>query len=205
MRLAQGLAIKPDEALALAVFGTITSACLRTDQVRPVFGGKQPPASMPFSRPITVLTSARLSMYLRAAFSRGAILPEPALALIASVFVLLMLLLGMIAMYTNRKPAAEMQQAAARGNMLIGSAIDAADTVRAFNAGNFRQAWQNHIRHAHDLFHKVATSRGMMQSLNQTFVALTTVCIIGVGSTYVAAELDTVRLSARIFWRRGRL
>ena len=76
-----------------------------------------------------------------------------------------MLLLGMIAMYTNRKPAAGMQQAAARGNMLIGSAIDAADTVRAFNAGSFlRQAWQNHIRHAHDLFHKVALSRGMMQS-----------------------------------------
>ena len=118
---------------------------------------------------------------------------SPVLALIASGFVLAMLALGMIAMYTNRKPVAEMQQAAARGNMLIGSAIDASDTVRAFNAGNYlRQAWLQHIRHAHTLFHKVATSRGMMQSLNQTFVALTTVAIIGVGSTYVvAAELDT--------------
>ena len=130
---------------------------------------------------------------------------SPILALIASGFVLAMLALGMIAMYTNRKPVAEMQQAAARGNMLIGSAIDASDTVRAFNAGNYlRQAWLQHIRHAHNLFHKVATSRGMMQSLNQTFVALTTVAIIGVGSTYVVAELDTGALIGPIFYRRGR-
>ena len=195
MRLAQGLAIKPDEALALAVFGTITSAkSAALDQVPP--GVRRQSISgidaiqQAYNGPNigTVVDVPFALLFLGALYFLS-----PVLALIASVFVLLMLLLGMIAMYTNRKPAAEMQQAAARGNMLIGSAIDAADTVRAFNAGNFlRQAWQNHIRHAHDLFHKVATSRGMMQSLNQTFVALTTVCIIGVGSTYVvAAELDT--------------
>lgn len=195
MRLAQGLAIKPDEALAFAVFGTITSAkSAALDQVPP--GLRRQAISgidaiqQAYNGPNigTVVDVPFALLFLGALYFLS-----PVLALIASFFVLLMLLLGMVAMYTNRKPAAEMQQAAARGNLLIGSALDAADTVRAFNAGNFlRQAWQNHIRQAHALFHKVATSRGMMQSLNQTFVALTTVAIIGVGATYVvAAELDT--------------
>ena len=195
MRLAQGLAIKPDEALALAVFGTITSAkSTALDQVPP--GVRRQAISgvdaiqQAYSGPNigTVVDVPFALLFLGALYFLS-----PVLALIASFFVLVMLLLGLIAMYTNRKPAAEMQQATARGNMLITSAIDAADTVRAFNAGGYlRQAWQQHIRQAHALFHKVATSRGMMQSLNQTFVALTTVAIIGVGATYVvAAELDT--------------
>ncbi len=195
MRLAQGLAIKPDEALALAVFGTLTAAkSLALEQVPPgvrrqAINGVDA-IQQAYNGPNigTVVDVPFALLFLGALYFLS-----PVLALIASGFVLAMLALGMIAMYTNRKPVAEMQQAAARGNMLIGSAIDASDTVRAFNAGNYlRQAWLQHIRHAHTLFHKVATSRGMMQSLNQTFVALTTVAIIGVGSTYVvAAELDT--------------
>jgi len=195
MRLAQGLAIKPDEALALAVFGTLTAAkSSALDQVPPgvrrqAINGVDA-IQQAYNGPNigTVVDVPFALLFLGALYFLS-----PVLALIASGFVLAMLGLGLIAMYTNRKPAAEMQQAAARGNMLIGSAIDASDTVRAFNAGNYlRQAWLQHIRHAHALFHKVATSRGMMQSLNQTFVALTTVAIIGVGATYVvAAELDT--------------
>ena len=195
MRLAQGLAIKPDEALALAVFGTLTAA--KSSALEQVPPGVRRQAingvdaiQQAYNGPNigTVVDVPFALLFLGALYFLS-----PILALIASGFVLAMLALGMIAMYTNRKPVAEMQQAAARGNMLIGSAIDASDTVRAFNAGNYlRQAWLQHIRHAHTLFHKVATSRGMMQSLNQTFVALTTVAIIGVGSTYVvAAELDT--------------
>ena len=195
MRLAQGLAIKPDEALALAVFGTLTAA--KSSALEQVPPGVRRQAingvdaiQQAYNGPNigTVVDVPFALLFLGALYFLS-----PVLALIASGFVLAMLALGMIAMYTNRKPAAEMQQAAARGNMLIGSAIDASDTVRAFNAGNYlRQAWLQHIRHAHTLFHKVATSRGMLQSLNQTFVALTTVAIIGVGSTYVvAAELDT--------------
>ena len=195
MRLAQGLAIKPDEALALAVFGTLTAA--KSSALEQVPPGVRRQAingvdaiQQAYNGPNigTVVDVPFALLFLGALYFLS-----PILALIASGFVLAMLALGMIAMYTNRKPVAEMQQAAARGNMLIGSAIDASDTVRAFNAGNYlRQAWLQHIRHAHNLFHKVATSRGMMQSLNQTFVALTTVAIIGVGSTYVvAAELDT--------------
>lgn len=195
MRLAQGLAIKPDEALALAVFGTITSAkSMALDQVPP--GVRRQAISgvdaiqQAYNGPNigTVVDVPFALLFLGALYFLS-----PVLAFIASGFVLAMLALGLIAMYTNRGPAAQMQQVAARGNMLVGSAIDAADTVRAFNAGGYlRQAWQNHIRQAHELFHKMATSRGMMQSLNQTFVALTTVCIIGVGATYVvAAELDT--------------
>ena len=195
MRLAQGLAIKPDEALALAVFGTLTAA--KSSALEQVPPGVRRQAingvdaiQQAYNGPNigTVVDVPFALLFLGALYFLS-----PILALIASGFVLAMLALGMIAMYTNRKPVAEMQQAAARGNMLIGSAIDASDTVRAFNAGNYlRQAWLQHIRHAHTLFHKIATSRGMMQSLNQTFVALTTVAIIGVGSTYVvAAELDT--------------
>jgi ATP-binding cassette subfamily C protein LapB len=195
MRLAQGLAIKPDEGLSLAVFGTITLAkSMALDQVPP--GVRRQAISgvdaiqQAFNGPNigTVVDVPFALLFLGVLYFLS-----PVLALIASCFVVAMLLLGLIAMYTNRTPAAEMQQAAARGNMLIGSAIDAADTVRAFNAGGYlRQAWHLHIREAHALFHKMATSRGMMQSLNQTFVALMTVAIISVGATYVvAAELDT--------------
>ena len=195
MRLAQGLAIKPDEALSLTVFGTITSAkFIALDQVPPgvrrqAINGVDA-IQQAYNGPNigTVVDVPFALLFLGALYFLS-----PILALIASCFVAAMLLLGMIGMFTNRAPAAEMQQAAAYGNMLIGSAIDAADTVRAFNAGGYlRQAWQQHTRKAHALFHKMATSRSMMQSLNQTFVALTTVAIIGVGATYVvAAELDT--------------
>jgi len=195
MRLAQGLAIKPDEALALAVFGTLTAA--KSSALEQVPPGVRRQAINSVDAIQQAYNGPNIGTVVDVPFALlflGALyFLSPVLALIASGFVLAMLALGMIAMYANRKPVAEMQQAAARGNMLIGSAIDASDTVRAFNAGNYlRQAWLQHIRHAHTLFHKVATSRGMMQSLNQTFVALTTVAIIGVGSTYVvAAELDT--------------
>ncbi len=195
MRLAQGIAIRPDEALALAIFGTMTAAkSTALEQVPPgvrrqaITGVDSIQQAYNGPNIGTVVDVPFALLFLGALYFLS-----PVLALIASCFVGVMLLLGLVGMYTMRKPAAQMQQASARGNMLIGSAIEAADTVRAFNAGNFlRQAWHQHIRQAHELFHKLATNRGMMQSLNQTFVALTTVAIIGVGATYVvAAELDT--------------
>tara|TARA_B100000676_G_scaffold313279_1_gene392968 strand:- start:1434 stop:3137 length:1704 start_codon:yes stop_codon:yes gene_type:complete len=195
MRLAQGLAIKPDEALAMAVFGTITAAKSSVlDQIPP---GVRRQAINGVDAIQQAYNGPNIGAIVDVPFALiflGALyFLSPVLALIAGGFVLAMLALGMIAMSTNRKPAIEMQQAAAQGNLLISSAIDAADTIRAFNAGNYlRGAWLQYIRHAHALFHKVAISRGMMQSLNQAFVALTTVAIIGVGATYVvAAELDT--------------
>ena len=110
MRLAQGLAIKPDEALALAVFGTITSAkSAALDQVPP--GVRRQSISgidaiqQAYNGPNigTVVDVPFALLFLGALYFLS-----PVLALIASVFVLLMLLLGMIAMYTNRRPAAEM-------------------------------------------------------------------------------------------------
>ena len=194
MRLAQGLAIRPDEAMSLAIFGTITAAkTTALDQVPPGVRRQAISGVDAIQQAYTGPNIGTVGDVPFALLFLGALyLLSPVLSMLASCFVVAMLLLGLIGMYTNRKPAAEMQQVAARGNMLIGSALDAADTVRVFNAGNFlRQAWQKHIRQAHVLFQKMSTGRGMMQSLNQTFVALTTVTIIGVGSTYVvAAELD---------------
>ena len=63
MRLAQGLAIKPDEALALAVFGTLTAAkSLALEQVPLAFVGKPSTVSMQFNRLITAPISARSLM-----------------------------------------------------------------------------------------------------------------------------------------------
>ena len=195
MRLAQGLAIKPDEALAMAVFGAITAAKSSVlDQIPPgvrrqAINGVDAIQQAYNGPNIGAIVDVPFALIFLCALY----FLSPVLALIAGGFVLAMLVLGMIAMYTNRKPATEMQQAAAQGNLLVSSAIDAADTIRAFNAGKYlRGAWLQHIQHAHALFYKIAISRGMMQSLNQAFVALMTVAIIGVGATYVvAAELDT--------------
>lgn len=195
LRLAQGLAVQPDEAMSLAVFGTFTAAkSSALDQVpagvrRQAIAGVDAIQQAYNGPNIGTLVDVPFALLFLAAL----FFLSPVLALIASAFVGAMFLLGVVAMFTNRRPAMLMQQSAARGNMLIGSALESADTVRAFNAGGFlRRAWHEHVRTAHGLLHRIATSRGLMQSLNQTFVALTTVAIIAVGATYVvAAELDT--------------
>jgi len=92
---------------------------------------------------------------------------SPILAVIVAVFLGLVFAVALMTMATLRAPTRDMLTTGGRRNALVGSAISAADTVRAFNAQDFiRRQW----RHESGLFqrlHRTVTGRqGLVQSLS---------------------------------------
>jgi len=194
MRLAAGIVIKPDEAHAVTVFNVLTGAkTAALERVpsgirRQAVGGADAVQSA-YSAPnlMTVVDVPFALLFLGALF-----LLSPMLSAIASLFVVAMLLLCITGFVSLKRPTRELQQMSGQSNAIVSSAINAADTVRAFNATSFlRRAWQENVRRSQGLFRRVASLRGLMQSFNQSGVALMTIAIIGVGAVQVVnAELD---------------
>lgn len=194
MRLANGVVIKPDETHAVTVFNVLTGAKTATLERIPsgvrrqAVGGAEAVQSA-YSAPnlVTVIDVPFALLFLGALF-----LLSPVLSAIAGVFVGAMLLLCIVGFVSLKRPSRELQQMSGQSNAIVSSAINAADTVRAFNATAFlRRSWQENVRRSQGLFRRIASKRGLMQSFNQSGVALMTVAIIGVGAVQVVnAELD---------------
>ncbi len=199
-RLAGALAVRPDEELALSLFRILTGA--KTQAIERIPPGLRRQAmagaevvQAAYSAPNLV---AVLDMPFALVFIAVLFLLSPLLAGVAAAFVGAVLLLGLIGLVGLRGPTRELQQAASQGNAILGSALEAPDTVRAFNAAKLlRRLWHMHLRHAHRLVHALLRRRGLMQSLTTMSAGLMTVAVIGIGAIEVVRQqLDVGALIA---------
>lgn len=118
---------------------------------------------------------------------------SPVLAVIAAVSLVAVFVAASAGLGTLRRPTRELTVAASVGGSLIGTAVDHADTVRAFNAGGFLgQAWLEQGRRIQALRRRITQRQGFVQTLGQSAAALMNAAIIAVGATLVVQGELTV-------------
>ena len=194
MRLAGGLSRKPDETMSLGAFGVLTGA--RVDQLerlspslrREVMNGAATVESAYAATNVTAVLDVPFALL----FIGVLFLLKPILAGIAASFLVAVFLLGTLVLASLRGPAREMVSVSGTGGAIVGTAVDHADTVRAFNAAGFlRQAWEENLRHLQALRRRVTARQGLVQSITQSAAALMNVAIIATGATLVVrGEFD---------------
>ena len=131
---------------------------------------------------------------------------SPTLALIVAVFLGLVFAVAMMTMATLRQPTRDMVATSGRRNALIGSAISAADTVRAFNAQDFiRRQWRDESGLFQRLHRTVTGRQGLVQSLSTGAQGLMSVTVIATGAVLVVrGQLDVGgMIGANILAARG--
>ena len=113
---------------------------------------------------------------------------NPVVASVATGFVVFGFLVSLFSLVSLRQPTKAMQGAAGQRSGLIGSAIQAGDTVRAFNGSQFlRRHWEQQTATFHGLFRKISGSQAFTQSFGAAIQALMGAAVIAVGSMQVVA------------------
>jgi ATP-binding cassette subfamily C protein LapB len=111
---------------------------------------------------------------------------SPTLAVIAAVFLVVVFAVALMTMATLRAPTRDMLTAGGRRGTLIGAAITAADTVRAFNAKDFiNQQWRNESALFQKLYRIVMGRQGVVQTLSISAQGLMSVAVIATGAILV--------------------
>jgi len=131
---------------------------------------------------------------------------NPVVAMVASGFVAFGFLISLISLASLRRPTHAMQGAASQRSGLIGSAIQAGDTVRAFNGNLFlRRHWEQQTATFHGLFRKISGSQAFTQTVGATIQALMGAAVIAVGGMQVVAgHMDVgVMIGANILAARA--
>ena len=111
---------------------------------------------------------------------------SPTLAVIVAVFLVVVFAVALMTMATLRAPTRDMLTSGGRRGTLIGAAITAADTVRAFNAQNFiNQQWRNESALFQKLYRIVMGRQGVVQTLSISAQGLMSVAVIATGAVLV--------------------
>ncbi|MCH7937052.1 MAG: ATP-binding cassette domain-containing protein [Proteobacteria bacterium] len=139
-------------------------------------------------------------------FVAALFLLSPTLAVIVAVFLIVVFAVALMTMATLRAPTRDMLTTGGRRSTLIGSAITAADTVRAFNAQDFiRRQWRDESALFQRLHRTVMGRQGMVQTLSISAQALMSVAVIATGAVLVVqGQLDVGgMIGANILAARG--
>jgi len=113
---------------------------------------------------------------------------NPVIAMVVTGFVVFGFLVSIVSLMSMRRPTQAMQGAASLRSGLIGSAIQAGETVRAFNGGAFvRRHWENQTTQFQSLFRKISGRQGFSQTFGTTVQAVMSVAVIAVGGLQVVA------------------
>ena len=111
---------------------------------------------------------------------------SPTLAVIVAVFLVAVFAVALMTMATLRAPTRDMLTSGGRRGTLIGAAITAADTVRAFNAQGFiNQQWRNESALFQKLYRIVMGRQGVVQTLSISAQGLMSVAVIATGAVLV--------------------
>ena len=111
---------------------------------------------------------------------------SPTLAVIVAVFLVAVFAVALMTMATLRAPTRDMLTTGGRRGTLIGAAITAADTVRAFNAQNFiNRQWRNESALFQKLYRIVMGRQGVVQTLSISAQGLMSVAVIATGAVLV--------------------
>ena len=111
---------------------------------------------------------------------------SPTLAVIVAVFLVAVFAVALMTMATLRAPTRDMLTSGGRRGTLIGAAITAADTVRAFNAQNFiNRQWRDESALFQKLYRIVMGRQGVVQTLSISAQGLMSVAVIATGAVLV--------------------
>ena len=111
---------------------------------------------------------------------------SPTLAVIVAVFLVAVFAVALMTMATLRAPTRDMLTTGGRRGTLIGAAITAADTVRAFNAQDFiNRQWRNESALFQRLHRIVMGRQGVVQTLSISAQGLMSVAVIATGAVLV--------------------
>ncbi len=187
-RLVAGFSAQPDEAVSLGVVGILAAtkigALERVPQgLRREIAGAARRIEAAYAAPnLTAIFDVPFALL----FIGAVYLIMPALALIVVGFVVLVLAFGFAMQAMLRAPARALVDAEGAEAALVGSAIHAADAIRAFNARGFLEGrWATNSAFAQRLRRRIAGNRGFVGSLNQSASVFMTIAVIGVGATMV--------------------
>jgi ATP-binding cassette subfamily C protein LapB len=113
---------------------------------------------------------------------------NPTIAIVVTGFVVFGFLISLLSLFSLRRPTKAMQNAASLRSGMIGSAIQAGETVRAFNGGSFlRRQWEQQSSVFQKLFQKISGRQGFTQSFSATIQAVMGVAVIAIGGIQVVA------------------
>ena len=194
MRLARGLSQRNDEAMSLGAFGVLVGAKVAPLERVPVgvqreiMSGTATVESAYNAPNITAVLDVPFAfMFIGVLF-----LLNPILAGVASLFLVAVFLLATICLASLRTPTRDLVAASGGTSALVGTAVDQADTVRAFNASTFmRKAWDDNLRRVQELRRRITGRQGLVQSFTQSAAALMNVAIISTGAILVVrGEFD---------------
>lgn len=188
MRLIQVVNAPYDENLAKAAFATLTGAKAAAAESLPpgirqqiVAGADQVRGAYSAPNVAAVMDVPFALVFVFALF-----LLSPLLAVIAILFLAAVFVVATMTMASLRLPMREMAATGGRRNALVGSAIQAADTVRAFNASRLiRRLWENESGLFQRLHRAVTGRQGLVQSLTSGAQGLMSVTVIATGAVLV--------------------
>ncbi len=189
-KLAAAINSRFDEGLAEAAFSILTGAKSAAIDMLPPGLRREIIAGADTIRgaygPLNI--AAVLDVPFALVFLLALALLSPTLALIASLFIILVFAASLVNQWTLRKPVREIMQSSGRRSSLVASAIRAADTVRAFNSAAYiRNEWQGEGQRFHALGRYISARQGLISSMIQSAQALMGVAVIAIGAIRVVA------------------
>lgn len=190
LKIAHALTQPFDRTNADRVFGTLTSA--RADVLAQVSSAQKREAATAPDAVAQAYGASNLTAYLDAPFALlfliALVLLSPPLAGVTLVFVLGVVAFGLYNQRAQQAPAAEMQSAATRRQVLLDSALSESDTVRAFTAGALlRSRWTKTLNMVEGIAQRITVGQGGAQTVTQAIQALMSTAIIAVGGMLVVA------------------
>ena len=192
--LAKGISIKPDEQIARISFGALSR--IKSGSLDRVTPGQQRQVLQGVDHIRNAYSASNISTILDLPFAvlflAVLYLLSPELGAIASIFIIISFIIGLILTTAIRTPTRALSDAALRANIITSTAIQESDTVRVFNAADaLTQSWQSKFTLAQTLYRKIINRQGLLASMSTSIVGLMSISTIGVGAILVVqGKLD---------------
>ncbi len=190
MRLAASVNAPSDRAIANAAFGTLTGTKTAFIEKLPlglrqemISGADKLQAAYNANNLSSIMDVPFALMFIGALY-----LLNPTIALVVAGFVGVSFLISVLTLASLRGPTRLMQAESGGRSGLVGAAIQAGDTVRAFNGSDFiRNQWQERTAAYNGLGRKIMLRQGFVQSLGMTLQATMGATVIALGALQVVA------------------
>lgn len=194
LKLAHAMTLPKDRALGAGAFAVLTGAKAQAIDALPpglrreVVAGAETVQSA-YSAPNLC---ALLDVPMALVFVAALFLLNWIIATVVSGFLLAAFALSLALLASLKGPVKDLAAAAARRGGVIGTAIAAADTLRAFNSQGFlRRLWQAESKTLEGLRTRVVGRQSLVQSVNTTAQALMSVAVTAIGAVLVVKnQLD---------------
>lgn len=190
MRLAASVNAPSDRAVASAAFGTLTDS--KTAHIEKLPQGLRQEMISGADKLQAAYNANNMSSIMDVPFALLFIgvlyLLNPTIAIVVAGFVGVSFLISVLTLASLRAPTRLLQSESGRRSGLVGAAIQAGDTVRAFNGSDFiRRQWQERTDAYNGLGRKIMLRQGFVQSLGMTLQATMGAVVIGLGALQVVA------------------